>query len=86
MKRVLLGTLCATFLLGAGTVVFATSNTNEENKTLNFDKMKPFMEKMHPDLSNDELEDMYQACHGNSEDQNIENQLNQNPENVLNNL
>lgn len=84
MKRVLLGTLCATFLLGAGTVVFATTNTNEENKTLSFEKMKPLMEEMHPDLSNDELEDMYQTCHGKTENQNIENQLNDTPENVIN--
>ena len=29
--------------------------------------MKPFMEKMHPELSESELEEMYKKCHGDGE-------------------
>ena len=30
----------------------------------NFQEMKPLMEKVHPDLSTQELEQMYNSCHG----------------------
>ena len=32
--------------------------------TMNFGKMKPYMDKMHPDLSNKQLEEHYKSMHG----------------------
>ncbi|MCM3765252.1 hypothetical protein [Neobacillus niacini] len=31
---------------------------------MSFEEMLPFMQKMHPDFSNSELNEMYKACHG----------------------
>ena len=43
---------------GAGTYTFA-----QANGSFNFGQMKPYMEKMHPDLSTKELNEMYNSCH-----------------------
>jgi len=61
MKKFMIGILSAAFILGAGSYAFAQGN---EEGILNFEQMKPFMEKMHPNFSENELKDMYQACHG----------------------
>jgi hypothetical protein len=61
MKKVIVGILSAAFILGAGS--YALAQENEEG-ILSFEQMKPFMEKMHPNFSENELKDMYQACHG----------------------
>ncbi|WP_438823699.1 hypothetical protein [Bacillus sp. JJ1764] len=63
MKKLAVGILSASLILGVGTVVFAQSN-GYGNGTFNFGQMKPYMEKMHPDLTEKELKDMYEACHG----------------------
>ncbi|MGG3467933.1 hypothetical protein ABES02_10690 [Neobacillus pocheonensis] len=63
MKRLAAGIFSATLILGAGTAVFAAGTNNSDNG-LNFEKMLPFMQKMHPDSSKQELKDMYKACHG----------------------
>ncbi|MDR7236023.1 hypothetical protein [Neobacillus drentensis] len=62
MKRFIVGILSAAFILGAGTAVFAAGNSNSGER-VSFEKMLPFMEKMHPDSSKAELKDMYKACH-----------------------
>lgn len=61
MKKFAIGFLSAAFILGAGTYAFAQGNGNG---FLNFEEMKPYMQKMHPNFSDKELQDMYQACHG----------------------
>lgn len=38
--------------------------TAENGNGLSFEEMLPFMQKMHPDFSNSELNEMYKACHG----------------------
>jgi hypothetical protein len=38
-------------------------NMMEEGK-MNFGQMKPYMEKMHPDLSTQQLEEHYKSMHG----------------------
>ena len=59
-KKLVIGLLTGAILLGgAGTFAFA--------QTDGFQEMKPFMEKMHPELSSNELEQMYNACHGDGE-------------------
>lgn len=35
-----------------------------ESENMNFGQMKPYMKKMHPDLSNKQLEEHYKEMHG----------------------
>ncbi|WP_066312322.1 hypothetical protein [Bacillus sp. FJAT-29814] len=63
MKKLAVGLFSAALILGAGTAVFAAGNSGNGNG-LSFEEMLPFMQKMHPDFSNDELNEMYKACHG----------------------
>lgn len=63
MKKTALTLFSATLILGASTSVFA-EETNDGKGTFNFGQMKPMMEKMHPDLSKEELKQMYIDCHG----------------------
>jgi hypothetical protein len=44
---------------------------NEQN--INFGQMKPYMEQMHPDLSNKELEEFYKGMHGTGGSSNSNN-------------
>lgn len=62
MKKVVAGIFSVALVLGAGTAVFAAGNTSSSNG-LNFEKILPFMEKMHPNSSKEELKEMYKACH-----------------------
>ncbi|GHH96962.1 hypothetical protein [Neobacillus kokaensis] len=63
MKKLAVGVLSAALVLGAGTAVLAAGN-NDSNVGLSFEKMLPFMQKMHPDFSKKDLQKMYKACHG----------------------
>ena len=62
MKKLAISLLSAAFILGAGTAVFAASNSNSDNG-VTFDKMLPSMQKMHPEATKAELKDMYKGCH-----------------------
>ncbi|MEH7095005.1 hypothetical protein [Neobacillus vireti] len=62
MKKFVVGMIGAAFILGAGTAVFAAGD-GSSNDGVSFERMLPFMQKMHPDSSKDELKDMYKACH-----------------------
>ncbi|KAA9012538.1 hypothetical protein [Niallia endozanthoxylica] len=66
-KKLAIGLLTGAILLGgASTMAFAqTNNDVNGNGLFNFGQMKPYMEKMHPDLSNQELKQMYDSCHSN---------------------
>lgn len=49
----------------AGTAALAHSgNEGENNGVFSFGNMLPFMQEHHPDWSDKELEEMYEACHG----------------------
>lgn len=61
-KKLVAIILSGAFVLGAGTVAFAA--TNDADGDWNFDKMFPFMQKMHPDWSKEDLKEMYDSCHG----------------------
>lgn len=61
MKKLAIGVLGAVLVLGLGTAVFAAGNSGEEG--FSFEQMLPFMQKMHPDASNEQLQEMYKACH-----------------------
>jgi hypothetical protein len=80
MKKFVLGTLCAVFVLGAGTAVFAAEN-GENVGIMNFGQMKPHMEEMHPDLSTKELKEMFDHCHGTGGEMNGASQ-----QSMMNNL
>jgi hypothetical protein len=86
MKKIVFSVLGSMLILGVGTVVMAAgNNSDQENGT--FEKMKPFMEEMHPDFSNEELQEMYDSCHGDNEklkDQHMDNMGNMGPENMMN--
>jgi hypothetical protein len=63
MKKLMIGIMSIAFVLGAGT--FALAQTDEPGDAMvNFKEMLPFMKEMHPDFSEDELQQMYNACHG----------------------
>lgn len=81
-KKVALGLLSVAFVLGAGTAVYGATTDTEEG-LLGFKKMLPFMQEMHPDFSNKELEDMYNTCHGSDENKNTQTQQTSNMMNRL---
>jgi hypothetical protein len=86
MKKIVLSILGSMLIFGLGTVVMAVGNdADKENGT--FEKMKPFMEEMHPDFSNEKLKEMYDSCHGDNEkikDKHMENMENMDQENIMN--
>ncbi|GAM12955.1 hypothetical protein [Mesobacillus selenatarsenatis] len=63
MKKLTLSFLGAAMIVGASTAAFAEEGT-EGKGTFNFGQMKPLIEKMHPDLSDEEVKQMYNDCHG----------------------
>jgi hypothetical protein len=86
MKKIVLSVLGSMLILGVGTVVMAAGN-DVDNENGTFEKMKPFMEEMHPDSSNEELKEMYDSCHGDNGkimDQHMEKMENMGPENMMN--
>jgi hypothetical protein len=62
MKKWAIGVLSSALILGAGTAVLA-AGTNNSGEGNTFEKMLPFMQEMHPDSSNGDLKEMYNACH-----------------------
>lgn len=63
MKKSIISLITGAVLLGGAT--FVSAATNDEGEGLfNFEQMKPRMEEMHPDLSEREQEEMFDACHG----------------------
>ncbi len=47
-----------------GNVNFDEMQKFMEEGNINFGQMKPFMSEMHPNLDNQELEEMYKSMHG----------------------
>ena len=62
-KKLMVGIISGAFILGAGSFAFAATNGEGEG-LLNFGQMKPYIEQMHPDLTNQEQKEMFDACHG----------------------
>lgn len=63
MKKKLIGLLLVVFILGAATMAFAQVDENGQ-LSFSFEEMLPFMQKMHPDWSQEELQQMFESCHG----------------------
>mgnify|MGYP001248576379 CR=1 FL=1 len=61
MKKFIIGVISGAVLLGSASFVAAESNGNG---FLNFEDMKPHIEQMHPDLSPEQQEEMFNNCHG----------------------
>lgn len=90
-KKLAIGILTGAIILGgAGTFAFAAANEDANgNGLLNFGQMKPYMEKMHPNLSTDELKDMYDSCHGEGgmmENGTTKGMMDGSTKNMMNNL
>lgn len=67
MKKKLIGLLIVVLIIGAGTMAFAQGNGEGEGEgagLFNFGQMLPFMQQMHPNLSVEQLKEMFEACHG----------------------
>ncbi|ADU31303.1 CUE domain-containing protein [Evansella cellulosilytica] len=64
MKKIIIGVVALGLVFGIGTSVVAYST---DEGFPNFKEMLPFMQQMHPDWSDEELEAMYRSCHGNGE-------------------
>lgn len=77
LKKLIIGIMSIAFVFGAGT--FALAQTDEPGQTIeNFKEMLPFMKEMHPDFSEDQLQQMYKACHGTDESETPEAQATKN--------
>lgn len=64
MRKIIIGIVALGLVLGIGSTVVA--NSTEDGFT-SFKEMLPFMQQMHPDWSDEELEAMYRSCHVDSE-------------------
>lgn len=60
MKKKIIAGLVLLLVLLAGTAYAATDGF------YNFEDMLPFMKQVHPDWSDQDLQDMYNACHGDN--------------------
>ncbi|UNK20952.1 hypothetical protein MNQ98_13430 [Paenibacillus sp. N3/727] len=59
-NKFLAGIGVAVLTFGLGTMVYADVND------LSFQDMLPFMKQMHPGASEQQLNEMYESCHGNN--------------------
>lgn len=67
MKKRLIGVLTAVLLVSGGAVV-ASADSSASNKTWpSFEEMKSHMQVMHPNLSEEQLQEMYNNCPRNHE-------------------
>lgn len=80
-KKLMIAILSGAFILGAGTLTFAQSNGDGEG-LFNFEQMKPKIAEMHPDLTEEEQKEMFEACHG--EGGMMENFNGENANNMMN--
>ena len=68
-RRTWLGVTTLALVFALGTSAYALE------KTGNFEQMLPLMKQMHPEFSNQQLEDMYQSCHTNDNTQMMNNSM-----------
>lgn len=67
MKKLWFGLLAAVLAMGIATGAYASGDGNGDGDgggKFNFGQMLPHMQSMHPDLSVDQLREMYNSCHG----------------------
>ncbi|WP_462412186.1 hypothetical protein [Neobacillus sp. Marseille-QA0830] len=85
MKKLAIGVFSAALILGAGTAVLASGNNNS-GSGLSFEDMLPFMQKMHPDSSKGDLQNMYKDCQENGGMMGGSNADQTSAKNMMNNL
>ncbi len=62
-KKLIVAFTTTALVLGLGTAALANSDS-EVLENFSFKDMLPFMQQMHPNLDEDQLEQMYISCHG----------------------
>ncbi|GAC43320.1 FAD/FMN-containing dehydrogenase [Paenibacillus popilliae ATCC 14706] len=69
MKKLWLGITALVLIMGigaAGAYAASADNLSDGDRSF-FEQMLPFAKQMHPDLSDQQIEQMYNSCHnGNS--------------------
>lgn len=60
MKKILIGLTAAALVLGIGTAVYAAAADSGL-----FEQMLPMMKQMHPNMTDQQLQDMFNSCHSN---------------------
>ena len=63
MKKLMIVSGALVLVLALGTGVFAATSNDA-----GFKQMLPFMKQMHPNVSEQQLEDMYKSCHRDGAD------------------
>lgn len=63
-SKIVIGLGVVVLTLGIGTAAYAAGSGQSWGST--FRDLLPHMRQVHPDLSDRQLEQMYQNCHGNS--------------------
>lgn len=63
MKKMLIGVTLTALLVIIGGVWVVEAVPPQETKEKTFEEMLPFMKKMHPDVSDETIKAMYDACH-----------------------
>lgn len=66
MKKKLISLVTVSLLaLGIGSAVYAHGS----DAGWSFKEMLPYMKEMHPNMDEQEMKEMYQKCHGSSDDE-----------------
>ncbi|API93256.1 hypothetical protein J32TS6_11540 [Virgibacillus pantothenticus] len=63
MKKLVIGAITGAVILG-GAATYTFADSNDDNRGF-YNDMRPFMEEMHPNFSDEDYEAMYDFCHGN---------------------
>lgn len=57
--------IAVVLVLGIGNAVYASGAENGWS----FEEMLPFMKEMHPEMNEQQMEQMYQDCHGSGDEE-----------------
>ncbi|MFA1822187.1 hypothetical protein ACDX78_18725 [Virgibacillus oceani] len=63
-KKLISFGIVVVLVLGIGNAVYASGAEN----VWSFEEMLPFMKEMHPEMNEQQMEQMYQDCHGSSDE------------------
>lgn len=61
-KKILSIAITSILILGLGNVVFAHGGGSDNDWS--FQELLPHMKEMHPEMNEQQMEQMYQSCHG----------------------
>ncbi|MCR8996317.1 hypothetical protein [Brevibacillus laterosporus] len=65
MKKIIFSLASLVVVLGIATGVYAgTSQVTPDQKQKEFEQMRPLMKQMHPQLTDVQIQSMYESCHG----------------------